>query len=222
MRSRRAVPTGKANAMSNLYKKAVIVVDLQADFTELHQGSLAVRGTDQGYLDMVIAATKAYAGEGCPVICTQDYHPADHVSFYTNHPGRKAFDTISLGNVRQTLWPPHCIQGAAGARLLLPQELITEVAVKGADSRFDSYSGFRDDGGHETNLQVILDSLGIHELIIYGLATDYCVRYTVLDALNRGFRVRVRLDLCRGVSRDTTDLAINEMVSAGAILEPQH
>ncbi len=179
-----------------------------------------MQGTDQVYLDMVIAAAKGYAGEGCPVICTQDYHPADHVSFYTNHPGRNPFERVLLGGVEQTLWPPHCVQGTDGARILLPEELITEVVVKGADGRFDSYSGFRDDGGRETNLQAVLDSLGAQELIVFGLATDYCVRCTVLDALNRGFRVLVHLDLCRGVSGDTTELAINEMASAGAILEP--
>ncbi len=206
--------------MSHQPRKAVIVVDLQADFTELHKGVLAAPGTDQGYLDVVIAATKGYSNNGFPVICTQDHHPADHVSFYTKHPGRKAFDKILIDGIEQTLWPPHCVQGTAGAQILLPSDLITKVVAKGTDSRFDSYSGFRDDGGNETVLQAVLERFRAQELIIYGLATDYCVRYTVLDALDRGFRVRVRTDLCRGVGRDSSDSAILEMGRSGAIIEP--
>jgi len=210
----------EASALSNLVKSAIVVVDVQADFTELNHGTLSVPGTDQGYLDSVIACTKGYSEKGYPVVCTQDYHPADHVSFYTNHPGRKAFHRVLLGSIEQTLWPPHCIQGTAGARLLLPDEIMSMVIHKGTRSGFDSYSGFRDDGGHETYLQTVLEEFAAGELVIYGLATDYCVRYTVLDALNRGFEVRLRTDLCRGVSRSTSEQAVNEMCKAGAIIEP--
>lgn len=208
--------------MSNLLGKVVVVVDVQADFTELHEGTLAVPGTNQSYLDSVMATTRWFSDKGCPVICTQDYHPLDHVSFYSNHPGHKAFDKVWLGGIEQTLWPPHCVRGTDGARILLPDELITEIVTKGTDNQFDSYSGFRDDGGHETGLQAVLDRFGAGELIIYGLAMDYCVRYTVLDALNRGYGVRLLSDLCRGVNAGGSEQAIVEMQRGGVIIERSH
>ncbi len=205
--------------MSNLFSRAIVVVDVQADFTELYQGTLAVPGTGEAYLTKVIKATKDYADKGYPIICTQDYHPPDHVSFYTNHAGTRPFDKISLGEIEQTLWPPHCIQETAGAQLLVPDEIIYTRILKGVRSNFDSYSGFRDDGGLDTDLQAVLEGLGAKELVIYGLATDYCVRHTVLDGLHRGFKVRLRTDLCRGVSVESTEKAIKEMTHAGAIIE---
>lgn len=206
----------------SLHGKAVIVVDVQSDFTDLHDGALAVPGTDQSYLDAVVATTQWLYDRGCPVVCTQDYHPFDHVSFYTNHQGHKPFDKIRLGNIEQTLWPPHCVQGTLGANILIPQALITEVVQKGTDIRFDSYSGFRDDGGRETGLKAVLDHLGARDLIIYGLATDYCVRYTVLDALKRGYRVQLVSTLCGGVSAEGSEQAITEMSLGGVTIARSH
>ena len=194
----------------------VIVVDLQADFTELKSGSLAVAGTDAQYLDAVEKATRVYQEQGAPVYFTQDWHPADHVSFYTNNPDSEPLQVIEIDGRPQIMWPPHCVQGTSGAEILITVDPAAKTVRKGTDSRFDSYSGFADDGDHKTEMETLLREDGIQKLIIYGLATDYCVKATVLDALEAGFQVELILELCRGVSHDTTATAIREMEAKGA------
>ena len=197
---------------------AVIVVDLQADFTELKSGSLAVAGTDAQYLDAVEKATRVYQDQGMPVYFTQDWHPANHVSFYTNNPDTEPLQVIEIDGRPQVMWPPHCVQGTSGAEIVVTVGSAAKTVRKGTDTRFDSYSGFADDGGHKTELERILREDGIQKLIIYGLATDYCVKATVLDALEAGFQVELILELCRGVSPDTTETAIQEMEAQGATI----
>ena len=197
---------------------AVIVVDLQADFTELKSGSLAVAGTDAQYLDAVEKATRAYQDQGVPVYFTQDWHPANHVSFYTNNPDTELLQVIEIDGRPQVMWPPHCVQGTSGAEIVVTVGPAAKTVRKGTATRFDSYSGFADDGGHKTELERILREDGIQKLIIYGLATDYCVKATVLDALKAGFQVELVLELCRGVSPDTTETAIQEMEAQGATI----
>ena len=194
----------------------VVVVDLQADFTELKSGSLAVAGTDAQYLDAVEKATRVYQEQGVQVYFTQDWHPAQHVSFYTNNPDTEPLQVIEIEGRPQIMWPPHCVQGTSGAEIVVSVGSATKTVRKGTDSRFDSYSGFADDGGHKTELERILREDAIQKLIIYGLATDYCVKATVLDALEAGFQVELILELCRGVSPDTTETAIQEMEAQGA------
>lgn len=194
---------------------AVIVVDVQGDFTTWKKGALAVPGTDEGFIEKVRRATEVYKRRGLPIIATQDWHPPDHVSFFTNHPGRKPFDLIPLGNRSQVLWPPHCVQGTGKAGLLLEETLFEAIVQKGKDKHFDSYSGFRDDGGSPTGLEPLLKQRSITELIIYGIATDYCVQATVLDAVAAGFRVRVVEGLCRGVAPATTAAALAALRKAG-------
>jgi nicotinamidase/pyrazinamidase len=205
--------------MTNNKQCAVIAVDVQADFTEYRDGSLAIPGTDAAYVEHVINRTREFKDRSLPIIATRDYHPPDHVSFYTNHPGTKPLDVITTEGRRQALWPPHCVQGTPGADILIPEDLLTQVVSTGTHSRFESYSGFRDDGGNDTGLKAILDSYGVKELIIYGLATDYCVRATVLHALEEKYRVKLLLDLSRGVNPDTAAAAIEEMKAAGAQIE---
>jgi len=198
------------------YKKlAVVLVDFQGDFTEEKQGSLAVPGTDKNYIMEVIDATKRFVDNNLSVYATQDWHPENHVSFYTNHPGAHPFDTIEINGRSQIMWPPHCIQGTEGADILIDKNSLKRVIQKGMDPRFDSYSGFADDGGKKTQLKEILKEEGGTELIIYGLATDYCVKATVLDAIKAGFRVHLLLDLCRGVLPETTASAIEKMRTYG-------
>ncbi len=197
---------------------AVIVVDLQADFTVLKSGSLAVAGTNAQYLDAVEKATRVYQEQGVPLYFTQDWHPADHVSFYTNNPDTEPLQVIELEGRPQVMWPPHCVQGTSGAEIVVTVGSAAKTVRKGTDNRFDSYSGFADDGGHKTELERILREDGVQKLIIYGLATDYCVRATVLDALEAGFQVELILELCRGVSPDTTAAAIQEMEAQGATI----
>jgi len=202
-------------------KTGVIVVDLQGDFTTLKKGSLAVAGTDQAYVDQVRKATESLRNKGCPVYATQDWHPADHVSFYTNHPGKKAFDVIDVAGKKQVLWPPHCVQKTENAEVLLDDKLFAAVVKKGKDKKYDSYSGFQDDGGAKTELEVLLKKAGIREVIVYGLATDYCVKATALDALKAGYKVTVIEGLIRGVAPDTTLKAIEEMTQKGARVKKQ-
>lgn len=198
---------------------AVIAVDVQADFTEYRQGSLIVPGTDRDYVDKVIAETSRFKEMGLPIIATMDDHPADHVSFFTNHPGVKPFDVIRIGEVDQVLWPPHCVQGTPGAEILIPEECIDHIIAKGTRREFDSYSGFRDEGGRDTGLKGLLEGLGAKSLIIYGLATDVCVKATVLHALDEGYEVRLVLGLSRGITPEGVQSAIQDMRTRGASIE---
>jgi nicotinamidase/pyrazinamidase len=196
----------------------VIVVDLQADFTELHNGALAVPETGQDYVRDVIERTREFKREGIPVVATRDWHPADHVSFFTSHPGAKPLDVVRVGDLDQTLWPPHCVQGTPGAEILVPADLITEVISTGNRREYDSYSSFEDDGGADTGLKATLEKLGAKRLMIYGLATDYCVRSTVIHALQAGFEVTFDLGLSRGITLETAQAAVQEMKRSGAVV----
>jgi nicotinamidase/pyrazinamidase len=196
-------------------KIGVIVVDVQGDFTTLKNGSLAVNGTDQAYVDAVTKATKDFSREGFLIFGTQDWHPADHVSFVTNHEGKKPFEAIQIEGRTQVLWPPHCIQGTENARVLVDNNLFLAIVKKGQDSRYDSYSGFQDDGGARTEMDKILKRNMVRKVVVYGLATDYCVKATAVDAARAGFKVIVVEDLCRGVAPDTTKKALEEMKAQG-------
>jgi len=202
-------------------KVGVIVVDLQGDFTTLKKGSLAVEGTDQAYVDQVRQATESLRKKGYPVYATQDWHPADHVSFYTNHPGKKAFDLIDVAGKKQVLWPPHCVQKTENAKVLLDGKMFAAIVKKGKDKKYDSYSGFQDDGGARTELNQLLKKAGITEVIIYGLATDYCVKATALDAVKAGYKVTVIEGLSKGVAPDTTLKALEEMAQKGVTVKKQ-
>lgn len=202
-------------------RTGIIVVDLQGDFTELQKGSLAVEGADQAYVDQVRKATEFLRRKGYPVYATQDWHPVDHVSFYTNHPGKKAFEVIDLAGKKQVLWPPHCVQKTENAKVLLDGKQFAAVVKKGRDKKHDSYSGFQDDGGVTTGLDSLLKKAGITDLIIYGLATDYCVKATALDAVKAGYKVTVIEGLSKGVAPDTTLKALEEMNQRGVTVKKQ-
>ncbi len=197
-------------------KAAVLVVDVQADFTVLNSGTLAVPGTDAQYIDNVEKAARQFGEKGLPIYFTQDWHPAEHVSFYSNNAGTEPMQVIEINGRPQVMWPPHCVQGTSGAEIVVTVSEAAKTVRKGTDSRFDSYSGFADDGGHQTELDSLLRKDGIKKLIIYGLATDYCVKATVLDALEAGYQVELVIDLCHGVSPETTASAIREMKAKGA------
>jgi len=195
---------------------AVIVVDIQGDFMEMTQGSLAVSGTGRDFMRRVTTDTEKLRNAGLPVFATQDWHPPGHISFFTNHPGKKAFDLITIQGRQQVLWPPHCVQGTEGAKLVLDERLIDAVVRKGTENLYDSYSGFQDEGGHRTRLHALLQKRDISRTVIYGVATDYCVKATVLDALDLGYETTVITDLIRGVSPETTEQALDAMVRRGA------
>jgi len=195
----------------------VIVVDVQGDFTKFKNGSLAVEGTDEAYVKMVQDSTKKLKAAGFPIFATQDWHPANHLSFYANHPGKKAFDVIKLHGKDQVLWPPHCIQNTPGAEILLDKKLFKATVKKGMDTQYDSYSGFQDDGGKKTEMDKLLKKNKIKTLVVYGIATDYCVKATALDAAAAGYKVIFIKNLCRGVAPDTSQKAIEEMKAKGVI-----
>jgi nicotinamidase/pyrazinamidase len=199
--------------------KAVIVVDVQADFTEYRNGALAVPDTGQDYVEETVEATRNFKNSGLPIFATRDYHPIDHVSFFTSHPGQKPLDVIRIGDREQVLWPPHCVQETPGAEILIPPDLITAVISTGDRSEFESYSGFRDDGGRDTGLKRHLEQIGAKDLIIFGLATDYCVKATAIHALEEGYGVTLLAGLSRGITPEGTKAALAEMKSAGAAIK---
>ena len=199
----------------------VIVVDLQGDFTTLKNGSLAVNGTDQAFVEKVEKATEALKKKGYHIYATQDWHPKDHMSFYTNHEGKKPFEVIKIDGRTQVLWPPHCVQNTEGAKILLDSSLFEAVVKKGKDKNFDSYSGFQDDGGAKTEMNDILKKDGIKELIVYGIATDYCVKATAIDAVKDGYKVTVIEGLTRGVAPETSAQAVKEMQEKGVTVKKE-
>jgi nicotinamidase/pyrazinamidase len=198
----------------------VIVVDIQGDFTKLKNGSLAVEGTDGDYIKALVGNTKKLKEAGHPIFATQDWHPKNHASFFTNHKGKKAFDVTNLHGKDQVLWPPHCVQKTSGAEILLDKKLFASVVKKGMDAQYDSYSGFQDDGGKKTNMDKLLKKDNIKKLVVYGIATDYCVRATAIDAVASGYKVIMIRNLSRGVAPDTSQKAIDEMKAKGiAVLD---
>ena len=207
-----------ANTASAAEKIGVIVVDMQGDFTTYKNGSLAVAETDQAFVEKVEKTTLMLKEKGYPIFATQDWHPAEHVSFYSNHAGKKPFEVIQLEERSQVLWPPHCVQNTENAKVLLDNNLFVAVVQKGKDKRYDSYSGFQDDGGAKTEMDQILKKNGIQELIVYGIATDYCVKATAIDAADAGYKVTVVEGLSKGVASDTTVKALEEMKAKGITL----
>lgn len=196
-------------------KVGVIVVDMQGDFTTYKEGSLAVPESDQAFVNKVRQATRDLSAKGHLIFATQDWHPAEHVSFFSNHKNKKPFEVIQIEDRTQVLWPPHCIQGTANARILVDNNLFQAVVKKGKDPRYDSYSGFQDDGGAKTEMDAILKRNGISEVIVYGIATDYCVKATAVDAAAAGYKVTVVESLCKGVAPDTSAKALEEMKAKG-------
>jgi nicotinamidase/pyrazinamidase len=196
-------------------KWGAVVTDIQGDFTEWKKGSLAVPASDVGFVKSAEAATRRLLELGVPIFGTQDWHPPDHVSFAVNHPGKKPFDVIAVDGRTQILWPPHCIQGTENARVLIDNNLFLAIVKKAQKPDLESYSAFQDEGGFKTEMDAILKTNGVEKLVIYGIATDYCVKATALDALLAGYSVTVVDELCRGVSPDTTAAALDEMREKG-------
>lgn len=196
-------------------KTGVIVVDMQGDFTTWKKGSLAVNGADEAYVKKVAGATALFKETGFVVYGTQDWHPTSHISFAGNHPGKKPFEAIQIDGRTQVLWPDHCVQGTDGAKVLLDNNIFQAIVKKGQDPKFDSYSGFQDDGGARTEMDTILKAAGIKKLVVYGLATDYCVMATASDAAANGYKVVVIEGLCKGVAPDTTVKALETMKAKG-------
>jgi nicotinamidase/pyrazinamidase len=196
--------------------KALLIVDCQNDFCS--GGALAVPDGDA-----VITVANKISKDYDVVVLTQDWHPKDHGSFASNHKGHKLYEQIDLNGLPQTLWPVHCVQDTKGSefhpKLKLPKG--ARIIQKGTDKKVDSYSGFFDNGGkHATGLDKLLSELDVKEIYVMGLATDYCVKFTVLDAIKLGYRTHLIKDGCRGVNikPGDSDKFIEEMQRAGAII----
>lgn len=200
---------------------ALLLVDLQNDF--LPGGSLAV---PEG--NTVLGVANQLCTHFDHVIASQDWHPPDHQSFADQHPGLSPGDVITLNGNPQILWPRHCVEHTPGAQFSdsLDGSAITHVSRKGTDRDIDSYSAFFDNGHlRATGLHDVLRTASVERLIVLGLATDYCVKYTVLDALELGYQVLVIRDGVRGVDLTPGDSerALAEMGQQGArLLESRH
>jgi nicotinamidase/pyrazinamidase len=193
--------------------RALILVDIQNDFVP--GGALPTKRGDE-----VVPVVNALQPHFELVIATQDWHPPDHGSFASNHPGREPGEIIDLDGIEQVLWPDHCVQESPGAEFHpdLQMEKVAKVIRKGTDPGIDSYSGFFDNGHRKaTGLGDYLTDRGVSEVVIVGLATDYCVKFTALDAVRLGFRASVVRDACRGVELQPGDIerAFTEMEAAG-------
>lgn len=198
--------------------RALLLVDLQNDFMPF--GALPVA---EG--DAVVPVANELIPRFSLVVASQDWHPADHGSFASAHPGTTPGDVIDLGGVSQVLWPDHCVQNTPGASFHAGLDIggIDHVVRKGTDPAVDSYSAFFDnDRRRDTGLAAYLEERGAEELVVLGLATDYCVRATVLDACGLGFGVTVIEDGCRGVdvTAGDSERAFADMRSAGARVIP--
>jgi nicotinamidase/pyrazinamidase len=196
--------------------RALILVDIQNDFCT--GGALAVP-----HGETVVPVANHLMSLVDVVVATQDWHPADHGSFAINHPGRKPFELAELGGLPQVLWPAHCVQHTGGARFHpdLDTRRIARVFPKGTDPGIDSYSGFFDNGRRKaTGLGDWLKAQRVDDVLVCGLATDYCVKATAIDAVGLGFRTTLVKDACRGVGLASHDIpaALAAMRAAGVLI----
>lgn len=197
-------------------RTALILVDIQNDF--IPGGALPARDGEE-----VVPVANRLAEQFDLVVASQDWHPQDHLSFASNHPGKSPGDMIELSGLEQVLWPDHCVQGSKGAEFHpgLATDRIDHVVRKGEDRQIDSYSCFFDNGHLKaTGLEDYLRSQNVDRIYIGGLATDYCVKFSALDAVRLGFDTTVITDACRGVELNPGDIdqAFEEMKRAGVKL----
>jgi len=181
--------------------KALIIVDLQNDF--LPGGMLAVPKGDE-----IVPIINQLQQKFELIVATQDWHPKDHESFADVH-DKKPDETILIHKIKQTLWPRHCVQDSSGAAFFsgLDMSRISKIIRKGSDKQVDSYSCFFDnDHKSSTGLEVFLKENKATDLFIAGLATDYCVKYSVLDACRLGFNTFVIKDAVRGIDLNPGDI----------------
>ena len=191
--------------------KALVIIDVQNDF--LISGSLEVpSGND--VIEPINEIIKNYA----LVIATKDWHPLDHVSFASNHQGKNIGDVVKVNNLEQMLWPEHCVQESRGSDFptTLNFKAINKIIYKGTNSQIDSYSGFHDNGKiRSTGLSDYLKAKNVTSIDYVGLVTEYCVKFTVFDSIEEGFKSRVILNGIKGINLEESNKAIKEMKSKG-------
>ena len=193
--------------------RALLLIDIQRDF--LPGGALAVADGDA-----VVPVANALLDDYELVVATQDWHPADHRSFASQHTGRAIGEMIDLDGLDQVLWPDHCVQETSGAAFApgLDTASIDRVVRKGTDRNVDSYSGFFDNARRKsTGLDDLLRERGVDAVDIVGLATDYCVQFSALDAADLGYHTTVLAEGCRAVELEPGDgdRALDRLIAAG-------
>lgn len=199
-------------------KKALLLIDIQHDF--LPGGALEVKEGDQ----IIPVANHLMQEDMDLILATKDWHPQNHGSFADNHENKHPGEQIILQGVEQILWPRHCVQHSSGAEFPeeLNKEAIEKVFYKGTDPMVDSYSAFFDNGRKvSTGLHDFLQTEGVNELHVVGLAADYCVKFSVLDALELGYKVILYKDGTRGVNLapGDTEKAFEEMTKKGCLIK---
>lgn len=192
--------------------EALIVIDMQYDFCP--GGALAVEGGDE-----IVPGINALIDEFPAVILTQDWHPAGHSSFASSYKDKEPFETVEMSYGTQVLWPDHCIQGSDGAAFHadLDTDSADMIVRKGFNPSIDSYSAFfENDHETPTGLHGYLQTRGIEQLTMVGLATDFCVNFSAVDAAKLGYDVTVLTELCRGIDLDgSLSAALEGMKGAG-------
>lgn len=193
--------------------KALVIVDMQNDF--MPGGALGVPTANE-----IVPIINALIAKFPLVVATIDWHPPDHVSFFSSHPGKKAGDVVKVGDSDQILWPVHCVRNTHGAKFTpsLDNSNFASIFDKGSDKNMDSYSVFFDNVHRRaTGLDEYLISRGVNEIYLAGLTTEYCVFYSAMDALELGFTVYVIVDACRPINLDPGDeqCALEAMVAKG-------
>lgn len=192
---------------------ALIVIDVQNDFCP--GGALAVAGGNE-----IVPGINALMAAFDAVVLTQDWHPAGHSSFASSHEGRDPFGTVEMPYGTQVLWPDHCIQGSDGAAFHggLNTDPADMIVRKGHNPAIDSYSAFfENDHETPTGLHGYLQTRGIDTLTMVGLATDFCVNFSAVDAAKLGYAVTVRVDLCRAIDLDGSLAAAMEGMAAAGV-----
>ena len=193
--------------------EALIVIDVQNDFCP--GGALAVAGGDE-----IVPGINALMVEFQTIVLTQDWHPANHLSFADNHPGAAPFSLTDMPYGKQVLWPAHCVQGSSGADFhpALATDPAQLVIRKGFRAGIDSYSAFfENDRTTPTGLDGYLKSRGVTALTLVGLATDFCVAYSALDARRLGFQATMRSDLCRAIDLNGSLAAAQAQMAAAGV-----
>tara|TARA_Y100001933_G_scaffold124976_1_gene124726 strand:- start:692 stop:1297 length:606 start_codon:yes stop_codon:yes gene_type:complete len=192
---------------------ALLVIDVQNDFCP--GGALAVPQGDQ-----IVTGVNALMRDFNEIVLTQDWHPGDHSSFASAHPGKAPFETVEMTCGAQVLWPDHCVQGSAGAAFHpdLATDRASAIIRKGMNPAIDSYSAFfENDRSTPTGLDGYLRARGVDRLTLVGLALDFCVAWSALDAARLGYDVTVRRELCRAIDLDGSLAAAGAQMRAAGV-----
>ncbi len=191
--------------------RALVIIDLQNDF--IPGGSLAVPGGVE-----IVPIINELQNKFELIIATQDWHPSNHSSFAENHPGKREFEIIKLNEIDQKLWPVHCVQNSKGAEFHpdLNSKKIEAIFRKGTDKNIDSYSGFYDNAHlKSTGLSGYFKDKGVTSLYFCGLAAEYCVYFSIIDALKEGFEATLLEDATRAISEEDFKKAKKAILHAG-------